>query len=359
MQLSNFGAYHALFPEYRVAFLGDSGQGDLLFGLQLAAAAVAAGRASATAMVVNNASTEEGVAIKLPTAQVSSIEIEASSSASRTEPARRRNSSCDASSTITSDATVAVVAVASSSAVATLTRAPSAAAISTSAPISQIPTAGLVTRRAPRPANNDAGGSWRALLPSALSPQRRVLHAHAAPRPGVSVGGVLSPLPSYLTHDAVIGATPPPGAAGSPPAPLLAACPPPLVLIHDICRASQAPLIAHGDRARLRARGVTVFDSYIEAAAVAFDAGIVAPDAVLATIEDAAAALAAIRFGSETQRLRRLTEFSHAVQFAQLILAQRGAHAAAQSVAGNAMVIVGKQDGNSGVAGAAQTYTAT
>jgi hypothetical protein len=34
-KFDNFAAYHALFPEYRVVFIGDSGQGDIMAGLQV------------------------------------------------------------------------------------------------------------------------------------------------------------------------------------------------------------------------------------------------------------------------------------------------------------------------------------
>ncbi len=89
--------------------------------------------------------------------------------------------------------------------------------------------------------------------------------------------------------------------------------PPPLVLIHDICGSAQRPSVPPLARATWRARGVHIFDSYVEAAAVCFEAGLLPAAGVRRVVDAATAGLAATNFANERQRVARLDEFTRAV----------------------------------------------
>ena len=89
--------------------------------------------------------------------------------------------------------------------------------------------------------------------------------------------------------------------------------PDPLILIHDICGSAQRPSIAPLARATWRARRVHVFDSFAEAAAVCYEAGLLSPAQVRAVVEAAAAGIGATRFANDRQRSARLDEFQRAV----------------------------------------------
>jgi len=112
-------------------------------------------------------------------------------------------------------------------------------------------------------------------------------------------------------------------------APLLEV-PLPLCLIHDIRGASQAPRTPEAQRAALRARGVHVFDSYIEAAALCLEAGLLTERALGRVVEAAAAQLAQVDFGAggEAMRRARMAEFSYAVRRAQMAVERARAPAA-------------------------------
>ena len=89
--------------------------------------------------------------------------------------------------------------------------------------------------------------------------------------------------------------------------------PPPLVLIHDICGSAQRPSVPPLARATWRARGVHIFDSYVEAAAVCYEAGLLPAAGVRRVVDAATAGLAATNFANERQRVARLDEFTRAV----------------------------------------------
>jgi hypothetical protein len=89
------------------------------------------------------------------------------------------------------------------------------------------------------------------------------------------------------------------GAPGSPEfARRRALCPPPpLVLIHDICGADGVPLTPSLQRARLRARGVHVVDSYIDAAVEAYLGGLLRDEQLRGVIDGATEDLAGVMWG--------------------------------------------------------------
>jgi len=92
--------------------------------------------------------------------------------------------------------------------------------------------------------------------------------------------------------------------------------PPPLALIHDICGADQQPITSMLQRARLRALGVHVFDSYVEAALVAYNSGMLGSEELTGVVDGTTADLAAVRFGpgNEAQRVLRIHEFTKAIR---------------------------------------------
>ena len=82
--------------------------------------------------------------------------------------------------------------------------------------------------------------------------------------------------------------------------------------------------------ARLRAKGIHVFDSYVEAATVAFEAGLLSPAGLQAVIDGTTSDLAAVTFGSSGQkRLARLQEWQSAMRRAEMVLAAAAKSAAA------------------------------
>jgi hypothetical protein len=73
--------------------------------------------------------------------------------------------------------------------------------------------------------------------------------------------------------------------------------PPPLVLIHDICGADGVPLTPSLQRARLRARGVHVVDSYIDAAVEAYLCDLLTDEQLRGVIDGATEDLACVAWG--------------------------------------------------------------
>lgn len=106
----------------------------------------------------------------------------------------------------------------------------------------------------------------------------------------------------------------------------LVTVPPPVALIHDICSTNQTPLTAQAQRARLRAKQIHMFDSYIDAASLCYCEGLLTPQALLRIVDHTTTALARINFGtgSERQRISRLQEYQLAVRRVQYILNQDG-----------------------------------
>lgn len=107
------------------------------------------------------------------------------------------------------------------------------------------------------------------------------------------------------------------------PKSLLSTVPPPVVLIHDICGSDQVPSTGQPQRAKLRAKHVHVFDSYIDAAAVCYRNGLMDAGALLALIDECTDALARVTFGygNESQRVARLQDYQLAVRRAHYTLA--------------------------------------
>jgi hypothetical protein len=107
------------------------------------------------------------------------------------------------------------------------------------------------------------------------------------------------------------------------PASPLRLVPPPLALIHDICGSDQKPLTAQPQRARLRARNIHVFDSYVDAATLCCSHGMLTPAALFAVIDETTTCLSKVKFGmgtNEAQRVARLQEFTLAVRRAHYML---------------------------------------
>ena len=80
----------------------------------------------------------------------------------------------------------------------------------------------------------------------------------------------------------------------------LARVPPaPLVVIHDICGLDQVPITSDLQRARLRARGVHVIDSYIDAAVLAHGVNLITDDGLRSVVDAATEDLAAVAFAAD------------------------------------------------------------
>ena len=79
------------------------------------------------------------------------------------------------------------------------------------------------------------------------------------------------------------------------------------VLIHDV------KATPDDERARLRAEGVVLFDTYVDAAVEAFGLGLLSRDAVQRVADAATREMAAIRFDSPAQREARMAELTRAL----------------------------------------------
>jgi len=153
-------------------------------------------------------------------------------------------------------------------------------------------------------ASGSVGDASPGVLPSPLRPVGDAQHSTPQPASGHAL---LQQLHTPHQHP--------------PPQPVVP--PPPLVLIHDIRAADQAPRTPPLERARLRARGVHVFDSYIEAALVCFEAGLLDAPALRALVDGVTGELAAVAFSARSQSVARLGEWQTAMQRADMAMAAR------------------------------------
>lgn len=99
--------------------------------------------------------------------------------------------------------------------------------------------------------------------------------------------------------------------------------PPPLALIHDICGIDQQRITSSLQRARLRALGIHMFDSYVEASLIAAQQGFLSVESLETMVEHTTRELAAVSFSpaNELQRVLRLQEYTMAVRRSQQWLA--------------------------------------
>lgn len=239
-KLLNYLTYHELFPEYRVVWIGDSGQGDMLFGERLLtvyddAQSRKATAASSHVALASDGSREDGV--------------------DGTGPmhAHRGHLSRGGS-------------------------APSSTASALVTPVKQTPS----------PAQTDG-------TPVMSTPAS----AAVAPTPAT-----VAALGSKL-RDAAIA----PGMRVVPPQPL--------VLIHDICSSDQRPITSAAARGVLRGKGVHVFDSYVSAALICYDHGLLTAAELFTVCDAALDDIRDMRFVSQlqmTQRTHELMEAHRAVQ---------------------------------------------
>jgi hypothetical protein len=103
--------------------------------------------------------------------------------------------------------------------------------------------------------------------------------------------------------------------------------PPPLILIHDIRHSGQRPYNNPAERARYKAMGVHMFDSYIDAAVIAFEAGLLSTRGLRYVIEQAAQEFKKVKFVSETQATARKEEYIRAIRRAHYAMSlSEGVH---------------------------------
>jgi len=259
----NFAAYHALFPEFRVVWVGDSGQGDIAAGLHMLQMHHDWARAAAAAQVA---------------------------------------------AAHASDASAAAKAALLAAQPPTPINAGSGMACCIAAPDPSAAPAGYGQRGSLRTVSASSSVSASGSASSPAEPDRCASRdiQHSSSDSSVS-------LASALALESAASALPEPQRWWPPP--------PPLILIHDICGSDQRPRTSQLQRATWRARGVHLFDSYVEAAAIAFEAGVLSEGALQHVIDGATRDLATVRFSSERQRTARLQEFTEAVRRAQMAMA--------------------------------------
>jgi hypothetical protein len=90
--------------------------------------------------------------------------------------------------------------------------------------------------------------------------------------------------------------------------------PAPLVLIHDVCASNQTPYSDEGKRAALLAAGVNIFDSYADAACLAFEHLLLSEAALRSVLDAVTRELPSIVFRSPEQRAARLADYHRAMR---------------------------------------------
>jgi hypothetical protein len=100
----------------------------------------------------------------------------------------------------------------------------------------------------------------------------------------------------------------------SPPMRRTARLPPPLCLIHDIRNSSQEPRTSVSQRAALLAKGVHVFDSYIDAAFICFEHGLITTSGLQKVVATTSIELSQVNFTDERMKSARLEEYNDAVK---------------------------------------------
>jgi len=102
--------------------------------------------------------------------------------------------------------------------------------------------------------------------------------------------------------------------SSSPPMRRTARLPPPLCLIHDIRDSSQEPRTSVSQRAALLAKGVHVFDSYIDAAFICFQHGLITTSGLHKVVATTSIELSQVNFTDERMKSARLEEYNDAVK---------------------------------------------
>jgi hypothetical protein len=90
--------------------------------------------------------------------------------------------------------------------------------------------------------------------------------------------------------------------------------PAPLVLIHDVCASNQTPYSDEAKRAALLAAGVHIFDSYADAACLAFEHLLLSESALRSVLDAVTRELPSIVFRSPEQRAARLADYHRAMR---------------------------------------------
>lgn len=241
-----FAQHSALFPECRVVWLGDSGQGDMLAGLRMLQAHAEQERHAAAA-----ATSTSSLPHPLPASTASLTESPLLMAA--TPPSHRAEASAAACE------------------------------------------AGCAPERASAPAKGATGSATG----GAGSGDAVRLTVDSMPAGGSKTIAVAS-----TQRDRSLNLLPPP----------------PLVLIHDIAGADQKPRHSAVARSRWRARGIHLFDSVAEAAAIAFEHGLLDAAALQQVVDATVKDAAAVRFSSERQRIARLRELQEGMTRARLAM---------------------------------------
>lgn len=145
----------------------------------------------------------------------------------------------------------------------------------------------------------------------ASSPSTSAAAAADGAEPG-SAGAAAMPEPDAAAAlpDADAEGASPPAIRWWPP-------PKPLCLIHDLCTRDQKKFNEEGKRSELAAAGIHLFDSYVEAATVAFERGCVSESALMHVVQAATADMRATLFNSAPQRDGRVADFRAAVRRAR------------------------------------------
>lgn len=93
--------------------------------------------------------------------------------------------------------------------------------------------------------------------------------------------------------------------------------PPPVSLIHDICHSSQRPYNDPAARSAYREQGVELFDSYVDAAVIAYKRGLLSSQGLRYVVDTATTDVLSIRYISETQRTGRYEDLLAGVRRAK------------------------------------------
>lgn len=267
-KLDNFMAYHALFPEYRVVWLGDSGQGDMLVGKGM-----------------------------LRQHDKWTLELQQYYKQHAQRGLHRH---------AVSHGALSAVSALQAAMPGSVTRSPAMSIGKTRSALAS-------------PVSSPGGSSQPPMSPMSNSTPTALQHVPVLPA---------------ASHDADDALAPGSGADSVHlkwEMPMLP--PPPLVLIHDVANSSQKRSHSQAARAVLRAEGIHLFDSYVEAAWIAFEHGVIGCRGLLHVIDGAAKDLAAIKFNSDVQRIARLTEFHEAARRAMAAVHRRATAAAPASAA--------------------------
>lgn len=99
--------------------------------------------------------------------------------------------------------------------------------------------------------------------------------------------------------------------------------PTPLCLIHDIRNSSQEPRTSVSQRAALLAKGVHVFDSYVDAAFICFQHGLITTRGLRQVVASTSFELSQVNFTDERMKSARLEEYNDAVKRMHSVMEKR------------------------------------